>query len=240
MYSWHRLSQYHSLIEGDGGYALIERHRSKIAVYSVIHFEALQELLWLTTLTDLTENEKRTRVTQQEKYIDVDISDKMMRIVIRHENNKTVVMAEYECVQLMLLLRTLERRTRNPAPGMCGLCEDHANDAFSPVPNELSFAFSAIMSAMPTLPGRVYYGPLCQDLTESLIEKWNDENTPYWHSQLHAMERKKLEAGDRCYEGEWKSQTIKDTNGPHPIRFQWIPAENPPVTETETRYVWDF
>ena len=234
MHAWHRLSQCHSLLEGYSGWCLAERQRGRIGTYVVINFIVLADLLWFLTIGELKEGERKTRVTQREELVDVEMRNNYIYISIRYGENGKVAMRMCDWIQLLCTLQKIENRHHKECE--CDLCARPGSDFYSPVPKELRYAFRQMASVFPCLHENIYYTALCQDMTESSLERWNDLIAPYVNNQEHLPRERILEAEERYNDNSWMGQTMKDFEKGDPAIFHWVSATEEPERADTSLY----
>ena len=172
MFQWHRLSQYHSLIEYNGAFTLIDRQRGSLGVYKFLRILCVSDLLWISTFAGQREEFCDSRKLKTGEWLYIEMTDECDVILLTEEEEEgktTIRMRFEEWLQLLGTLREIEKRKDEIE------CKNEANELAQarPPPKELSYFFAKLMEFIYGVPMDLCYIYLCQDLSESQIEKFN-------------------------------------------------------------------
>ena len=112
MFQWHRLSQYHSLIEYNGAFTLTDRERASLGVYKFLRILCASDLLWLSTFAARREEFCDSRKLKTGEWLYIEMTDENDVIVQTEEGKNAIRMRFEEWMQLLGTLREIKKKPR--------------------------------------------------------------------------------------------------------------------------------
>ncbi len=195
--------------------------------YQSVTFYYRSDLLWLLTLfPKRVRSTLDTRYTQSGEILDYEMTRYGdVTLTTRDEKDQKVNMELGEFYRLLLLVRDVQTERDNDSPDSVMKEQDvtsemGAEGGVMGPPKELEFVFSAFSRAIPGAPVEQAYERICEDLTESQVEAWNDERTPFWNNQLHCQSEYICEAQERS-SNAWNETMMVVSSFKDIPRFVW-------------------